>query len=42
MRDYAGEIWAQYPSLKLVDHGFVWGKDPIAPKDDPSWFLFVK
>jgi hypothetical protein len=41
-RDFAGEIWAQYPSLKLVDYGFVWSKDPIAPKDDTTWFLFEK
>jgi pseudaminic acid biosynthesis-associated methylase len=41
-RDFAGEIWAQYPSLKLVDYGFVWSKDPVAPKDDTTWFLFEK
>lgn len=39
-RDFAGEIWAQYPSLKLVDYEFVWSKDPIAPKDGTTWFLF--
>lgn len=41
-RDFAGEIWARYPSLKLVDYGFIWSKDPIAPKDDTTWFLFEK
>lgn len=41
-RDFAGELWAQYPSLKLVDYGFVWSKDPVAPKDDTNWFLFEK
>jgi spore coat polysaccharide biosynthesis protein SpsF len=41
-RDFAGELWAQYPSLRLVDYGFIWSKDPVAPKDDTTWFLFVK
>ena len=41
-RDFAGELWAQYPSLRLVDYGFVWSKDPLAPKDDTTWFLFEK
>jgi pseudaminic acid biosynthesis-associated methylase len=41
-RDFAGEIWAQYPSLRLVDYGFIWSKDPVAPKDDTTWFLFEK
>ena len=41
-RDFAGELWAQYPSLRLVDYGFIWSKDPVAPKDDTNWFLFEK
>lgn len=41
-RDFAGEIWAQYPSLRLIDYGFIWSKDPVAPKDDTTWFLFEK
>ena len=41
-RDFAGELWTQYPSLRLVDYGFVWSKDPVAPKDDTTWFLFEK
>lgn len=41
-RDFAGELWAKYPSLRLVDYGFVWSKDPVAPKDDTTWFLFEK
>jgi pseudaminic acid biosynthesis-associated methylase len=41
-RDFAGELWAQYPTLRLVDYGFVWSKDPVAPKDDTTWFLFEK
>jgi pseudaminic acid biosynthesis-associated methylase len=41
-RDFAGELWSQFPSLRLVDYGFVWSKDPVAPKDDTTWFLFEK
>jgi len=41
-RDFAGELWSKYPSLKLVDYGFVWSKDPVAPLDDTTWFLFEK
>ncbi len=41
-RDFAGELWAKFPSLRLVDYGFVWSKDPVAPKDDTTWFLFQK
>ena len=41
-RDFAGELWAQYPSLNLVDYGFIWSKDPVAPKGDITWFLFSK
>jgi len=41
-REFTGEIWALYPSLKLVDYGYVWSEDPIAPKDGTTWFLFEK
>ena len=41
-RDFAGELWAQYSSLILVDYGFIWSKDPVVPKDDTTWFLFAK
>jgi pseudaminic acid biosynthesis-associated methylase len=41
-RDFAGELWARYPNLRLVDYGFIWSKDPVAPKDDTTWFLFQK
>ena len=41
-RDFAGEFWQQHPSLRLIDYGFVWSKDPVAPKDDTTWFLFEK
>lgn len=41
-RDFAREIWAKFPKLTLMDYGFVWSQDPIAPKDDLTWFLFQK
>jgi len=41
-RDFAGEIMAQYPDLKLVDYGFVYHKDPSFPLDDTTWFLLEK
>lgn len=41
-RDFAGELWTKYSSLKLVDYGFIWSKDPVAPRDDTTWFLFEK
>lgn len=41
-RDFAGELWGMYPALRLVDYGFVWSRDPVAPKDDTTWFLFEK
>ena len=41
-RDFASELWAKYPYLRLADYGFVWRKDPVAPQDDTTWFLFEK
>ncbi len=41
-RDFAGEMMAQYPDLKLVDYGFVYHKDPHYPLDDTTWFLLEK
>ena len=41
-RDFGGELWAQYPSLRLVGYAFIWNKDPVAPKDDITWFLFAR
>jgi spore coat polysaccharide biosynthesis protein SpsF len=41
-RVFAGELWSKYPSLRLVDYRFVWSKDPLAPKDNVTWFLFEK
>lgn len=41
-RDFAGEIMDKYKDLKLVDYGFVWGRDPNFPLDDVTWFLLEK
>jgi pseudaminic acid biosynthesis-associated methylase len=41
-RDFAGELWDRHPSLKLVDYGFAWRRDPVFPQDDLTWFLFEK
>lgn len=41
-RDFAREFWAKYPKLELLDYGFVWSEDPVAPKDNLTWFLFRK
>ncbi|WP_321324315.1 pseudaminic acid biosynthesis-associated methylase [Thiomicrorhabdus sp.] len=41
-RDFAGELMAQHPDLKLVDYGFVYHNDPSYPLDDPTWFLLEK
>ena len=41
-RDFAGEMMDLYPDLKLVDYGFVWRRDPVAPQDDLTFFLFEK
>jgi pseudaminic acid biosynthesis-associated methylase len=41
-RDFAGEMLDRFPGLKVLDYGFVWRRDPIAPLDDVSWFLMEK
>jgi len=41
-RDFAGELMDRYPTLKLVDYGFVWGRDTHFPQDDMTWFLLEK
>lgn len=41
-RDFAKEMWEQYPDLKLVDYGFFWSKDYFTKSDDSNWFLFKK
>ena len=41
-RDFASELWDRFPDLSLIDYGFVWRRDPLAAKDDTTWFLFEK
>lgn len=41
-RDFAGEMLDRFPSLRLVDYGFVYRRDPNFPKDDLTWFLLEK
>ena len=41
-RDFAREFWAKFSNLELLDYGFVWSEDPVAPKDNLTWFLFRK
>jgi pseudaminic acid biosynthesis-associated methylase len=40
-RDFAGDLLDGYP-LRLVDYGFVYHRDPVAPQDDLTWFLLEK
>lgn len=41
-RDFAGEIMANHPEMKLIDYGFSYRNDPKFPQDDITWFLFEK
>lgn len=41
-RDFAGELMDRHPSMRLVDYGFVWRRDPVAPQDDTTWFLLER
>jgi pseudaminic acid biosynthesis-associated methylase len=41
-RDFCGEILDRYSSLKLIDYGFVYQRDPSFPQDDVTWFLMEK
>jgi spore coat polysaccharide biosynthesis protein SpsF len=41
-RDFAGELLDKFPSLRLLDYGFVWHRDPVFPQDDPTWFVLEK
>jgi spore coat polysaccharide biosynthesis protein SpsF len=41
-RDFAGEMLALYPDLRLVDYGFIYHGDPKFPQDDITWFLLEK
>jgi len=41
-RDFAGELMAKHPSVRLVDYGFAYHGDPNFPQDDLTWFLMEK
>jgi hypothetical protein len=41
-RDFAGELLGTFPDLRLVDYGFSYRNDPVAPQDDITWFLLEK
>ena len=41
-RDFAGELLDRHPSLRVLDYGFVWRRDPVFPQDDPTWFILEK
>jgi pseudaminic acid biosynthesis-associated methylase len=41
-RDFAGELIDKYPSLQVMDYGFVWRRDPVFPQDDATWFLLER
>lgn len=41
-RDFAGDLMAAYPDLRLVDYGFIYRNDPVMPQDDITWFLMRK
>jgi spore coat polysaccharide biosynthesis protein SpsF len=32
----------KFPSLRVVDYGFVWKRDPVFPQDDLTWFVLEK
>lgn len=40
-RDFAGEIIARHPDLKIIDYGFV-SKHDEYPVDDITWFLIER
>jgi pseudaminic acid biosynthesis-associated methylase len=41
-RDFAGEMLARFPDLRIVDYAFVYHGDPNFPQDDLTWFLMEK
>lgn len=41
-RDFAGEIMANHPQMKLVHYGFFYKGDPNFPQDDLTYFLLEK
>lgn len=41
-RDFAGEMLAKFPGLRLVKYGFAYRGDQSFPLDDITWFLLSK
>lgn len=41
-RDFAGEMLERFADLRLIDYGFVYHRDAVAPQDDVTWFLLEK
>jgi spore coat polysaccharide biosynthesis protein SpsF len=41
-RDFAGEMMDRYNDLRLIDYGFIYDRDPVAPQDNVTWFLLSK
>lgn len=41
-RDFAGELMQEYPSLKLLDYGFIYHKSYNFSDDDFNWFILQK
>jgi len=41
-RDFAGELLERHKSLRLLDYGFVYHRDPVFPQDDITWFVLGK
>ncbi len=40
-RDFAGELMSEF-ELGLIDYGFIYKRDELAPQDDITWFLLEK
>lgn len=40
--DFASEMLDIYRDLSVVDYGFIWSRDPVAPQDDVTWTLMEK
>lgn len=41
-RDFAGDMLARFPDLRLAGYGFCYRHDPVFPMDDITWFLLEK
>lgn len=41
-RDFAGEILSRHKSMRLIDYGFNYSRDPKFPMDDINWFLLER